>query len=674
MTDDTETAPPQPATPGVDFVVSAEQLISVDPDAVLADLASFRDHDIHRALGQAAEAVEEPSKAALHLLAGLVNYTFHPDSKVEPFAPMWMFEDRRSLVPADFLSEQIGVLAEVAPSIKHPCLRARIADVAWFQNRKNAPLGFLAVDSYCDCVDALRRERAEIMSGRSWSDDREAVGLLKRAAHIANALGWRKTEFDRLRQTITDMTQAAFTAAQHYGFRSVAELNLDWSVTPPSEIARMARELAEAQPTPNAEVREILWKVAARAHHHAKDETASKASLVNAAECIAEKARTPGTSLMLKATFLSEAIEELLSLPGTKERREELHQELRQIQPGIRDEMGTFSHPMDITAIVEESLAAVRGRSLFRALLQLLVCNRVRDPDELENAAQETRRDTPLYAMIAATVHDHQGRLVYRAPGLGLGEASDKEHLKFQVAQDRRLHRHLAVAGAIDPIRRLIVSEHAVGTEYLLALVGQSPFVPPEHAYIFARGALHFLGGEDVEAAHLLIPQLENSLRHILGLAGIDTTTIDQDGIQEETPLSVLLSKNRADLEKMMGPGLVHEIDLLFNFRGGPNARNELAHGKIPAGAFWDPNLIYASWLLLHIAVIPLVPHWMEIHKALGYDSPLDAATTPSTSTGAEGSGDGPTTKPVRSVPGHLGGVATDRQSSASSRRIEGWR
>ena len=133
------------------------------------------------------------------------------------------------------------------------------------------------------------------------------------------------------------------------------------------------------------------------------------------------------------------------------------------------------------------------------------------------------------------------------------------------------------------------------------------------HEHVFAIGAARFIGGDELEAAHLILPQLENSLRHILSLEGVETNRINQDGTQEEAMLSRILENFREPLLRLMPAALVQEIELLFNFRGGPSIRHEMAHGKMSDGEFWNTDVTYSIWLVLHIVVLPTLRYWDQI-------------------------------------------------------------
>jgi hypothetical protein len=185
----------------------------------------------------------------------------------------------------------------------------------------------------------------------------------------------------------------------------------------------------------------------------------------------------------------------------------------------------------------------------------------------------------------------------------------------FLVNQSDQIRRNLIVASAINPIRRVLWEEHSVTAAALTPLMQMSPFVPPNHEAIFALGAAKFTGGDEVEAAHLILPQLENSLRYILSLSGVETNRLNQDGTQEEAMLSRLLGEYRGQLLTILSASIVGEIDLLFNFKGGPLIRHELAHGKMSDGDFWARDVTYSIWLVLQLVVLPMLKHWDEVAR-----------------------------------------------------------
>ncbi|MFC3161608.1 hypothetical protein ACFOEQ_27085 [Chryseobacterium arachidis] len=61
-----------------------------------------------------------------------------------------------------------------------------------------------------------------------------------------------------------------------------------------------------------------------------------------------------------------------------------------------------------------------------------------------------------------------------------------------------------------------------------LLIESKSPFVPEDRLHIYSLGITAGFQNDFVTAAHLLIPQLENSLRHLAVSNDIIVTTYDK--------------------------------------------------------------------------------------------------------------------------------------------------
>src|SRR5690606_21560535 len=136
---------------------------------------------------------------------------------------------------------------------------------------------------------------------------------------------------------------------------------------------------------------------------------------------------------------------------------------------------------------------------------------------------------------------------------------------------------------------------------------------PPGYEDIFALGFAKFFGSDYISALHILVPQLENSLRYVLKQAAIDTSSMQSDMTQENRTLSVMLSKDRVALEKIFGPAIILEIENLFDFEGGPALRHQLAHGLLSASACYSYDAVYACWFIFRLCCIPLFKHWQQV-------------------------------------------------------------
>src|SRR5690606_31940001 len=121
--------------PGIDYVVTQEVLEIIDVDQLLEEVASLECFDVNRRLTTLDSELPDEQLPAARLLAGMTSYHVQPDHPTEPFKPMWIMGDRRSLVPSDLLDEQIEIIAAFAQTVRHLGLRARLCDVSWFRQR-----------------------------------------------------------------------------------------------------------------------------------------------------------------------------------------------------------------------------------------------------------------------------------------------------------------------------------------------------------------------------------------------------------------------------------------------------------------------------------------------------------------------------------------------------------
>lgn len=233
-----------------------------------------------------------------------------------------------------------------------------------------------------------------------------------------------------------------------------------------------------------------------------------------------------------------------------------------------------------------------------------------------EHASKQASENL-LSSLMPTTVVDEDGKVVAKSPGF-LGDEDDSElALRHLVVQNERLRRQIDVRGSIEPARRLIRSEPPLDRRDLRPIVELTPLVPADRVDLVTTGFARFFGGDFFSALHILVPQLENILRHILKQAGAEPFAIQSDMTQESQTLTVMLTKERENLERILGPAIVFEIENLFDYRAGPALRHQLAHGLVSAGKCYDTDSIYACWFIFRLCCLPLFPHWNHVANRL---------------------------------------------------------
>ncbi len=204
-----------------------------------------------------------------------------------------------------------------------------------------------------------------------------------------------------------------------------------------------------------------------------------------------------------------------------------------------------------------------------------------------------------------------------------------EEAILARTFRDAHILWGLNAQGCIDPARRRVLLDHYdISWKDFLNLVVNNPFVPTGREIIYARGLFYRMTGDFLLAMHLLIPQLENSIRHLLACAGLESFKIVKNKIQDERGLTVTLVEEpyAGALEKCLDRDILFDLRGLLVDRHGLNLRNEMAHGLMGAGAFYSYGACYLWWLTLRLCLLPTTGK-RRPENSLPDDEDLDSPT-----------------------------------------------
>ena len=599
--------------------VTLVEFLAADLEAPIRDSNKVDCHslsNLYRAAFKEQELSDTEIAARVYrLIANVTDMHFKPNDGAEPFGPKWTSADgRRTMIPSDVRGDQSEVFEVIAADIANPGLRARLSDVVWHNHRKCSAMAPLAIGAYCDAVQAVLDGKAEFFLNDRTSSSLDGADMLHRACRIAKATGWKDPEGSRLKSLVQAVTRDAFERREHRGFLNLAKLGLQFGSGDPDVLARQAETLV-ATDSPNEFTSRELWKLAALAHRQEGREAERDRCLMSAAECFAALADKAGGRGMVAAKYLMDAIEALRQIPNTGDRRQQLEARLHYAQASIPDEMGRISTEIDLTDLVQDARDGVSGLSLPKALAVFAALSASPDPATLRDEARKQAKEHPLTHLFPMSVVDDEGKVVSKSPAL-VGNVSDDDlAIHHRIARNEDMRRQVSVSGLIEPARQMIHVEHTLEQRNFLPLVVMSPFVPADRADLFSLAFTRFFGGDFITALHILVPQLENSLRYILKQAGKQSSSIRSDMTQENRILSVLLSKDRDALEEVFGPPIVYEIENLFDFRGGPAIRHRLAHGLMSGEACYGTDAIYACWFIYRLCCLSVFDRWDRLSE-----------------------------------------------------------
>ena len=134
------------------LVFTLDDLLRCGADELLANpTPAIADHEMWSRLfaGAQASVADQSKAAALDFLAKICSMRLDPDDRAALFKPMMSSSRGRSPLPDDLTGTEIALMADIAPSVHHAPLRARLADLIWLKDRRRG-IGFahMAIEAY----------------------------------------------------------------------------------------------------------------------------------------------------------------------------------------------------------------------------------------------------------------------------------------------------------------------------------------------------------------------------------------------------------------------------------------------------------------------------------------------------------------------------------------------
>ena len=600
-------------------LAEATHVGNLDIEALIAEMRSASARDYAELFFLKAKDLAEQSgqRHVLVMLGSLLQMHMKSGEATQPYGAMMRLEDRRTAEPGDFVGAPVEAMVACAEVIQNPIVLARICDVAWMLERKRRDVGMSALKAYIESANKLQNgelneDHGDGLVGLSGYD------ILRRALFVSRGLGRPEPEHGAVKALVENCRKQAGVIPGLNFLRRFSELDLDWGASNPAEVGDLiSRVSSEERPEASGYVEAELWIVGSRAYHLAKDLPKELECQAQAAESYVKAANafigTPGGA-MQAAHWLSMAISQYHGHPQSQARRKELKHLLVDVQEGIRDELQSFSMPMDLREIVEAVEKDFDDLALVDLLLLFADLDRSPSPKKLIEEARKSVAESPLASMFAASYMDREGKTVAKSPGVDLGREADLSTLLPAINRAEGVRRNILARSTIDVARNSIMQQHFLSVDQIAAFLGHSPAIPPDLHMTIASGFLRFFEADHVSALHILTPMLEGILRHILKSAGHDVSTFDNaTGTQEDRTISSLFDAMRAELDEVFGRALTDDIDRVFLSKFGPSIRHAVAHALHHDGMPYSADAIYANWLIWRICCIPILRYRDEI-------------------------------------------------------------
>lgn len=534
------------------------------------------------------------------LLGAICSFHFKPENKDEPFGPMLVMNTGRSAIVDDIGDEHLRTLQEVVVDIKDPEIRARIADVLWLRKKDFKEAG-VAIDSYLESATNLE-------DPESWPP---CFQRIERAFRLATQLGRSTGYWDKVIQRIEKLLDKYDGNDPKYLSSSLMEILLEQRQGEPSKYAALSEKIAKSAESESSYYRaRIYWEIKARWDALGGNSESESKSKVFAAETYVKEADQASSGLAA-SEHLQRAIEALRRVGGQRERIDKIHMILLEVQKKINKEMKTFSNKMDISKLVEKCRLQVRGKKFHDALFEFCLMSAPPKVERLRKVVEETVKKHPLQFLVTGVIVNNKGKVIGRKPNMMSSDPVEVERAKkAEMYSQAQFDRSFITQGLIEPVRQQIISEHNVQIRDFYPIVENSPFVPEDREQLFAQGLHAGLTGDYLTATHLLIPQVENSIRYLLEQRDVTVSRLDDQGIQDERPLNDILYCSK--VEEIFGEDVAFDLRGLLVERHGSNLRNRVAHGLMSFDGFYSIETAYFWWITLRLCCIPIIAHLRE--------------------------------------------------------------
>ena len=531
-----------------------------------------------------------------------------------PFRAAVVMGTKRSATLDDYDDEELALVHDLAVTTRISALRARFSDILWVRHKDHAAAAQAATD-YLETfkkVDHLEK----------WVCD---IDSLERGMALARVLGPKKplfTEYiafveERLKSLESDCEDA-------YGLH-LLDMLADHRAGDFGAAARIAEAIGDRLETKGSSfLARDYYDRAGRFLGLLNNPGAARKTLLKKGEswvaqahsCIGES----GRGYFAATHDLAMGIESLRQAGADEARIGALHKALIEWQQKSTAEMQSFTHETDVSQLVEGARKHMEGKSLQDATFAMALGHPVINCDELRKRVLENANRFPLTTLFAGSLLASDGRVIGHKPSGFTSSAEERE--KFIEAemfhQAAQIDWSLRAQAYIDVCRRQIWTAHRPTLRDLQFLVLQNPFIPRGHEPMFLKGiAAGFRGDFDI-VAHLLVPQIEESIRHVLKNAGHITSKLDSKLIQEQRLLGTLLAM--PETIELFGKDQVFEMRGLLCEKTGHDLRNRLAHGFLTYNQCWNSDVMNVWWLVIRLVSFPIAERSGVLTRDVGRD------------------------------------------------------
>lgn len=470
---------------------------------------------------------------------------------------------------------------ERARTVKDPVMRARYADLVWdlkrliTNERPSYEFAQIAIEAY-----------VETTSASLYTIDIEGVQCLQRALDLSLTI----SDKERAQAVVKFMFEFydRVVNPRHVGvwiFPFDTLYDKKGLLTPEQErriISDLEKMLERTSSKGKPEEFDPFGAQAAAErlarHYNSANERTNVQRVIKtygqSFETIAKEA-----SPMLAMAWLQPVVERY-EQEGLKQDAEQLQLLSAKKGERISDDLKQYSVKVELKQKdMDDLVNHLLGSGDLRKSLDSIAYYFIPKADEAKKVLERIKTDAPLISMFPITIIEKDGRPTAK---IGSVDEDAEGRLYKQLGETISFYQPFLVF-VLEKLRE----KYAPTVEDVLGHLSQSPLFTDSHRELLREGLQAYEQGDFTKAIHVLVPQVEQSLRNLLGLLRIPTTktVARHPGIEDAKSMNDVLGDAR--VRQAMTENLWRYLSVVYiERRGGLNLRNDLAHGLVGAKSF----------------------------------------------------------------------------------------
>jgi hypothetical protein len=519
---------------------------------------------------------------AFQILSILVSFHFNPSDKNQPFQPLMTKGSLRSPIPEDLTNEQIDKLKKCLADITDAKLLARFTDIIWLKC-KLVEYAHKAIDNY---LLSAKDERVA---------ERPRFEFLERAFRISKQINSKEKWDSCIIVFNLFKNDSKLYKRLNYNLIILAQ---ELKIFTGDELIQETKRLSKLSSTNCYEVKNLLSIAATELLKLNRKEEAKDCHRLIALNFIQE---AKNKNNFAHSHYIEDAIRAMRTSGAPKDEINKLNEQLKLLNLNSLSSMKEISSPaFDCSHIIKSAKEHVKDLSPFEVLRQVAMQFPIRSLEKQKKEIQDSFAKHPLMYLIQHRTISENGRQYAIRPSF---MTDDEKELKIaynvEIARLNATNYQMMIELFLNPA---LENVHWSYNDYglLYNFIHNSPFVPIGRGDIFFEGVKSGIERNFLHSAHILIPQIENSIRFLLESNGVNVISINHDNTQKEKNLNDFFANNRTEIKNIFkSDDFIHALESFLCLKEGQNFRNELAHGLINHA--YDYRMVVTWWLVLHL-------------------------------------------------------------------------